>query len=67
MDSIALYCGFLEGAYAVNWDKRYVPFPYWPPVVHFGEMLSGQGVLSKFPILMNKKIVLQKPEENPQP
>ncbi|MFC2123551.1 endonuclease/exonuclease/phosphatase family protein [Bacteroidota bacterium] len=65
MDSIALNCAFQEGAYAVNWDKHYVPFPYWPPSVHFGNMLSGQGILSKFPVLMNKKIILQKPEENP--
>ncbi|TYP96318.1 endonuclease/exonuclease/phosphatase family metal-dependent hydrolase [Sphingobacterium allocomposti] len=37
-------------ARAVNWDKRYVPFPYWPPSVHFGKVLSGQSVLSKFPV-----------------
>ncbi|SKB28382.1 Metal-dependent hydrolase, endonuclease/exonuclease/phosphatase family [Parapedobacter luteus] len=37
-------------ARAVNWDKRYVPFPYWPPSVHFGKVLSGQSILSKFPV-----------------
>jgi len=65
MDSIAFKCNYLEGGYAVNWDKKYVPFPYWPLSVHFGKMLSGQGILSNFPFIMNKRIVLDKPEENP--
>ncbi|GGC23736.1 endonuclease [Parapedobacter defluvii] len=37
-------------ARAVNWDKRYVPFPYWPPSMHFGKVISGQSILSKFPM-----------------
>jgi len=41
---------YAYGAFAINWDKRYVPFPYWPPKVHFGKVISGQAVMSKFPI-----------------
>lgn len=37
-------------ARAVNWDKRYVAFPYWPPSAHFGKIIGGQSVLSRFPI-----------------
>ncbi len=48
------------GAIAINWDKNYVPFPYWPPSAHFGKILSGQAVLSRFPILKNSRTVLQK-------
>lgn len=27
-----------------------MPFPYWPPSNHFGTMLSGQAILSHYPI-----------------
>lgn len=56
---------FPFGAYVVNWDKRYVPFPYWPIRYHFGEMLSGQALLSSSRILSNERLVLPKPENNP--
>lgn len=52
-------------AKAINWDKRYLPFPYWPPSMHFGRILSGQAVLSRWPILMAERIVLRKPENTP--
>jgi endonuclease/exonuclease/phosphatase family metal-dependent hydrolase len=65
LDSIAAGCDYSYGAVSVNWDKRYVPFPYWPPSVHFGKMLSGQAILSKFPFVSNKRVVLQKPESAP--
>jgi endonuclease/exonuclease/phosphatase family metal-dependent hydrolase len=65
MDSIAFYAGYNSSAMAVNWDKKYVFFPYWPPSVHFGRMLSGQGIISQFPITYNKRVVLPKPPANP--
>lgn len=43
---------------AVNWDKRYVPFPYYPFSVHFGPMLSGQSIMSKYPLENSERIVL---------
>jgi endonuclease/exonuclease/phosphatase family metal-dependent hydrolase len=65
LKTIAKSAGYPFAAKAVNWDKRYVPFPYWPPSVHFGRMLSGQAVLSRYPILNAQRIVLQKPAINP--
>lgn len=65
MDSIAHHAAFSFGAYVVNWDKRYVPFPYWPVRYHFGRLISGQGILSQYPILSNRRIVLPKPADNP--
>lgn len=41
-------------AKAVNWDKKYVPFPYGLPNVHFGKIVSGQAILSRFPIITQK-------------
>ena len=50
---------------AVNWDKRYVPFPYWPPSVHFGKILSGQSVMSVWELTDPERIVLPKVASNP--
>lgn len=52
-------------AAAVNWDKRYVPFPYWPLSVHFGKVISGQAVLSRRPIASAERVVLLKPINKP--
>ena len=57
--------GFNYAVQSINWDKKYVPFPYWPPKVHFGKMLSGQAVLSRFPVLTSQRIVLPGPEAAP--
>jgi endonuclease/exonuclease/phosphatase family metal-dependent hydrolase len=65
MDSMAYYGGFGYGAVSVNWDKKYVPYPYWPIRVHFGQILSGQGILSCFPIIYSERIVLPQPVSNP--
>lgn len=65
MDSLAVAGGFKYGGTAVNWDKRYVPFPYWPPSVHFGKILSGQAVISKYPVVENERIILEGPENLP--
>jgi endonuclease/exonuclease/phosphatase family metal-dependent hydrolase len=53
------------GAIAVNWDKNYVPFPYWPPSAHFGRILSGQAVLSRYPIQANQRIELARVPTKP--
>ena len=57
--------GYQSAVKSVTWDKNYVPFPYWPPKVHFGKMLSGQALLSKFPISASERIVLPGPEKAP--
>lgn len=57
--------GYQYAAQAVNWDENYVPFPYWPPSVHFGRMLSGQSILSKYPIGKHERIVLDRVADAP--
>ena len=57
--------GLPYSAEAVVWDANYVPFPYWPPSYHFGRVLSGGAVLSRFPIVDNQVTLLKKPDENP--
>jgi len=44
----------------INWDKKYVPFPYYPISTNFGKILSGQSVLSKYPILDMERIELSR-------
>jgi len=61
VDSLAIALGFPNVYQSVNWDKNYVPFPYWPPSKQFGRMVSGQAVFSKFPILDHESIILEKP------
>lgn len=61
--SAALEMAF--GAIAINWDKRYVPFPYWPPSAHYRQVISGQAVLSRYPIRRNERLVLEKVPTNP--
>lgn len=53
--------GLAYGAYAVNWNKRYLPYPYWPPQKQFGAIVSGQAVLSRYPLSKNRIHTLQKP------
>ncbi|MEX0813737.1 MAG: endonuclease/exonuclease/phosphatase family protein [Chitinophagales bacterium] len=62
LEAIAGNTGFAYAARQINWDKNYLPFPYWPPKFHFGKLLSGQAVLSRYPVLEDKRIVLQMPE-----
>ncbi len=57
LERIARACGYPYAALAINWDDRYVPFPYWPPAYHFGRVYSGLAVLSRFPILANQRIL----------
>ncbi len=65
LDSLYEKLNYSSFAMAVNWDKNYVPFPYWPLKYHFGRMYSGQAVLSDFEILRNNRIVLPQPQSNP--
>jgi endonuclease/exonuclease/phosphatase family metal-dependent hydrolase len=52
-------------ACAVVWDKNYVPFPFWPPEFHIGEVKTANCVLSKYPMKEHKRIIFDKPESNP--
>lgn len=50
---------------AVNWDERYLPFPYWPLKVHFGSVVAGQSILSKYFMKEPQRIVLKRVEDAP--
>jgi len=65
LDSLGMYHTYHQGFASVNWDKRYVPFPYWPPRLHFGKMKSGQAILSKYPIDNFECVILGRPNEAP--
>jgi endonuclease/exonuclease/phosphatase family metal-dependent hydrolase len=65
LDELATTLGYHQAYQSVNWDKRYVPFPYWPPKYHFGKMNSGQAILSKYPLSAVKTEVLIKPVNAP--
>ncbi|MCD6092221.1 MAG: endonuclease/exonuclease/phosphatase family protein [Bacteroidales bacterium] len=64
-DSLGFHLGYLNGSLAVNWDKKYVPFPYWPFQYHFGKLISGQYVMSDLVILKNEYVTLPKPVNAP--
>lgn len=53
------------GAYAVTWNKKYIAWPYWPFSRQFGRMVSGQAVLSRFPLTRQEITLLPKPASNP--
>ncbi|HEY9169468.1 MAG TPA: endonuclease/exonuclease/phosphatase family protein [Lutibacter sp.] len=57
--------GYPFVAQTVNWDKRYVPFPYFPISMHFGRVYSGQSVLSHFPVKFQKRQVLDTVDDAP--
>ncbi len=57
--------GFNYAARTINWDERYVPFPYWPISMHFGKVVSGQSIISKYPIKEQQRIVLSRVADAP--
>ncbi|MEQ8470430.1 MAG: endonuclease/exonuclease/phosphatase family protein [Marinoscillum sp.] len=61
LDSLAKGLNYPVAYRSVNWDKHYVPFPYWPISSHFGRILSGQAILSKYKLEPVETITLEKP------
>jgi len=57
--------GYNYVARGVNWDEHYVPYPYWPPSMHFGKIVSGQSILSKYELKDYQRIVLERVADNP--
>lgn len=53
------------GAKTVNWNKTYVPFPYWPISANFGRMVSGLAILSRYPLSGLQRHVLAKRGDKP--
>lgn len=65
VDSIASSVPFGYAAFATNWDKNYVPFPFWTPSAHFGRVHSGQAILSKYPVLVHERFPLTRRQDAP--
>ncbi|MBK8479949.1 MAG: endonuclease/exonuclease/phosphatase family protein [Proteobacteria bacterium] len=63
--ALARASGLRYGARALSWRARYVPYPYWPLREHYGRMLSGGAVLSRFPIVTNRVLLHAKPAAQP--
>lgn len=45
-------------ASSFSWDINYLPFPYYDLQNHFGQIKSGQVILSKYPIVKSKTHLL---------
>ena len=65
LDALAKSLGLANAGLAINWNKNYVPFPYWPISAHFGKVVSGQAVLSRYSIAENQRTVLEKVASRP--
>ncbi|TXD53212.1 MULTISPECIES: endonuclease/exonuclease/phosphatase family protein [unclassified Polaribacter] len=57
--------GYPFRAKTINWDERYLPFPYWPISMHFGKVVSGQSIISKYPLKEQQRIVLPRVADSP--
>lgn len=57
--------GYNYRARSINWDKTYLPFPYWPISMHFGKVISGQSIISKYPLSNHQRIVLDRVSDAP--
>jgi endonuclease/exonuclease/phosphatase family metal-dependent hydrolase len=57
--------GYPYVAIAVGWESNYIPFPYWPFNRHFGRVKSGGAILSRYPIVSQEIVLLQKPLSQP--
>ena len=49
----------------INWDKKYLPYPEFPISSHFGRILSGQSILSKYEITNQDRFELERDKTNP--
>ncbi len=64
LEYLARGLNLAHAAFVVTWNKRYVAWPYWPPMTQFGRMVSGQAVLSRYPIIDQQLFPFKKPPEN---
>lgn len=65
LERLAKDLGLGYGAYVVTWNKKYIAWPYWPFKRHFGKVVSGQAILSRYPLSDEIIEVFPRPEENP--
>ncbi|MEN8138089.1 MAG: endonuclease/exonuclease/phosphatase family protein [Bacteroidota bacterium] len=64
-DSLQKYCAYKYGALALNWDKKFVPFPGYNPKYFFGKTISAQYILSELEVVENTFDKLIKPINAP--
>lgn len=64
LDFINTILGFQSKIPVITWNHHYVPWPYWPVQFHFGRMVSGQAILSRFPVTSVQNTLLEKPSSN---
>ena len=57
--------GYNNVGETINWDKKYLPFPEFPISMHYGRILSGQSILSKYKIVEQERVELERNKTNP--
>jgi len=65
VDDLAKALGMRAAAVGVNWDKNYVPFPFWPLNQQFGHTVAAQALFSRYPITHSERILLEKVASQP--
>ena len=62
---IAAVLGWGFVARAITWECRYLPMPLWPPWRHTGRLRAGQGVISRYALVQNRRQRLSQPAAQP--
>ncbi|MDD9867932.1 MAG: endonuclease/exonuclease/phosphatase family protein [Candidatus Campbellbacteria bacterium] len=65
VDEVADALSSPYSAFAVNWNKNFIPYPITKPSRWFGRTISGQAIFSKFKIVNHKSIKLTRPKQLP--
>jgi len=61
--AVALGWGFV--ARVITWECRYLPVPLWPPWRQTGRLRAGQGIISRYPLVQNRRQRLSQPPAQP--
>ena len=59
----ALGWGFV--ARVITWECRYLPVPFWPPWRQTGRLRAGQGIISHYSLVQNRRQRLSQPPAQP--
>ena len=59
----ALGWGFV--ARVITWECRYLPMPFWPLWRQTGRLRAGQGVISRYALVQNRRQRLSQPPVQP--
>ncbi len=64
-DFLARRTRYPQVACVLTWNKKWVPWPYWPPRRQYGSIRSGQCVFSRIRLASNERIGLPQPAAFP--